>query len=334
MKKSLCPFKLVCGTATIGMAALYGDIQCGDIQSAEQLIATAEPTIYVETSLGDIVDKIMILRIKQERIKDQEKLRNIGIELDLLCRAYQASVVPTRELDTLSMNLLEVDKNLWDLEDAVRLKEREKCFDQEFVHLVDSIVINNDERARIKRTINLLGWSRIIEEKSYEDTVETDILGWADLIEEKSYDQIIEIGTENTRQGQSCRPVSLFIALALGDLVDRITILLIKKDRITDPIKLSNIITEYQTLKETLDKVVAPSAQFDSLFHDLLEANSTMWDIQNKLRVKKQLDQFDEEFIEHGRLVYYTNDKRCAAKRQINLFFGSQLIEEKDYTKY
>ena len=301
--------RLLCGlTVTIVMTTIYGDNQ-----PTSRSPTTEDPTIYVETSLADVVDKIMILQIKLERIKDPEKLRNIHVELDWLLRTYQEYVEVSNDLDELSMRLLEVDQNLWDLEDAVRLKEHEKCFDHEFVTIVNSILINNDERARIKRTINLLGSSRIIEEKSY---------AYIRVSEQPKRTQIVQ------------QPVSLIVPLPLGDLVDRITILLIKKDRITDTTKHAHILAEYQILNETLSKAVAPSEQFDSLLNNLLEANNTMWAIQDRLRIKKQAGEFDEEFIKLGRLVYYTNDTRCTIKRQINKLFGSQLIEEKDYTKY
>ena len=274
----------------------------------------SESTICVETSLADVIDKIVILRIKQERIKDLEKLQNINKELELLCRTYQSCVHSSKELDELSVRLREVDKNLWDLEDAVRVKERKQSFDQEFVTTVDSILTNNDERACIKHSINLLSGSRIIEEKSYS--------------------HIKEVGIGHTRQKEFLEPVSLAIPIPLGDLADRITILLIKKELISDPVKHSNIMTEYEILEKTLHMAITPSAEFDPLLHDLLEANRTMWDIQDKLRTKKQGCQLDDEFIQLGRQVYYTNDRRCAIKRQINNLLGSQLVEEKDYARY
>lgn len=281
-------------------------------QSAPLVTQTTE--IYAEASLGDVVDKILVLKIKQERIQDPAKLANINKELQLLTEAYQASTKPSEKLDELSIRLLQVNKNLWELEDSARLKEHEKCFDQEFVAIVDSILNNNDERACIKRTINLLGNSRIIEEKSYTDIIATDI--------------------DNCSESELAQPVAIMIKLPLGDLADRITILIIKKDRITDPAKHANIIAEYQILNETLKKSVDSSAEFDSLLQDLMQANSSMWDIQNQLRAKKQANQFDNEFINLGRSAYYTNDKRCAIKRQINNLYGSQLVEEKCYTNY
>ncbi len=277
------------------------------------LLAQDQPIIYIKTSIADVIDKIVILRIKQERINDPEKLHNITIELERLSTAFETIVEPSQDLDELSCRLLEVNKNLWDLEDAVRLKERQKCFDHEFVTMVNAILTNNDERACIKRSLNLLSGSQIIEEKSYAHIKESRTIARKPSIDES---------------------INLIIPLSLGELVDRITILLIKKDRITEPEKLIHVIDEYEILYDTIEKALTSSREFDSLVNELRDANEAMWDIQDALRAKKLAGQFDEEFIALGRSVYYTNDKRCTIKRTINTMFGSELIEEKNYTAY
>jgi hypothetical protein len=304
------PCVLIISTGLITLSAITkSEMPFGNGQSISEKI------IYVETSLGDFIDKITILQIKRERIKDSVKLINITIELESLIKTYHAHVQASKTLDELMQQLLQVNKNLWDLEDAVRLKERNKQFDQEFIGMIDAILTNNDRRACLKRSINLLCRSRIIEEKSY------------------NHIKSVELKTCNMTDNV-IQSVSLAVATPLGDLVDRITILMIKKMRIDEPEKHTNIMVELGTLETILASVVRPSAEFDVLKNDLLKANEIMWDIQDKIRVKKQLGQFDDEFINLGRSVYYTNDKRCAIKRSINDLVCSQLIEEKCYTFY
>ena len=269
--------------------------------------------VYAATSLGDLIDKILVLKIKQERIKDPLKRANIQNELQLLQNIYHTNASQADKLKELETRLLQVNKNLWDLEDKTRLKEQQECFDQEFIDLVNSVLINNDERACIKRTINLLGSSHIIEEKSYSHIKESSL---------ETYNE--------TNKQQNL----LMVPLPLGDLVDRITILLIKKEKIQNKIKLANITTEYQILNATREKAIEPSPAFDQLFNNLYESNKQLWEIQDQLRAKKQAAQFDEQFIQLGRSVYHVNDTRCKIKKQINILCGSHLIEEKCYTHY
>jgi hypothetical protein len=268
--------------------------------------------VYAETSLGDLIDKILVLKIKQEKIQDSAKRINIDKELQLLQDILQKNVQPSQQLEKLSAQLLQVNKNLWTLEDAVRLKEQQQGFDHEFIAIVDSILTNNDERACIKRTINLLCRSHIIEEKSYVHIKEAQI-------------------DHNTT---STEPIILMVPLPLGDLVDRITILLIKKEHITDHTKLAHILSEYDALNNTLTAIIGSSAEFSLLAQDLLQANKTNWDNFERIRLKKQLKEFDTEFINLARSIYRFNDRRCDTKKQINIYCGSSLIEEKCYTTY
>jgi Asp-tRNA(Asn)/Glu-tRNA(Gln) amidotransferase C subunit len=268
--------------------------------------------VYAETSLGDLIDKISVLQIKQANINDPLKRTNIDKELQLLQDILQAFIKPFQQLKELSAQLLQVNKNLWTLEDALRLKEQQQCFDNEFITIVDSILTNNDERAYIKRTINVLCGSHIIEEKSYAYVKEVYI-------------------------GQNCAPTepcTIISPLSLGDLVDRITILLIKKEFIKDPAQLSHIIEEYEILIKTLKEAIETTTAFNSLLQDLLQVNRTNWYNFDRIREKKQLKEFDEEFIKLARSVYHVNDHRCNLKKQINILYGSSLVEEKCYTKY
>lgn len=122
--------------------------------------------------------------------------------------------------------------------------------------------------------------------------------------------------------------------IAVGELVDKITILQIKSENITDPEKLKNIHTELATLQETLDQNVEKSPEIEKLTEELLAINRQLWDIEDDIRDKERAKEFDQEFIEIARSVYYTNDERCAVKRKINNLTGSRLQEEKSYSDY
>lgn len=121
--------------------------------------------ILVPVSVGELFDKITILQIKNEKIKDSKKLSNIKNELDLLTNVAKSVEcdlkVHVEELKAI--NLL-----LWDIEEKKRQKEKIKCFDDEFISLARAVYINNDKRAHIKKEINIKSNSLLIEEKSYE----------------------------------------------------------------------------------------------------------------------------------------------------------------------
>ena len=124
-------------------------------------------TILVEIAAGELIDKMTILEIKMDRIKDEGKLRNIGAELETL-RAARAQAVPeSKELDRLSGELKKVNEDLWRIEDEIREHERAKDFGPTFVELARAVYLTNDRRADLKRKINELVGSRLVEEKSY-----------------------------------------------------------------------------------------------------------------------------------------------------------------------
>ncbi len=110
-----------------------------------------------------------ILRIKKQRISDPEKAANVLREHDLLQHRFDESIVRTSELDALVVRLDEVNQAPWDIEDAIREKERAKTFDDEFISIARSVYVQNDRRAAIKREINVLLDSSVVEEKSYAD---------------------------------------------------------------------------------------------------------------------------------------------------------------------
>ena len=131
--------------------------------------SASQNIVAVEVAIGEMVDKITILQIKTERITDEHKLRNVHAELETLMNTYHTSIPQSPELDTLMHNLHEVNEKLWDIEDAIREKERKQAFDQEFIEIARSVYFTNDKRCAIKRAINELLGSRLIEEKSYTD---------------------------------------------------------------------------------------------------------------------------------------------------------------------
>jgi len=118
----------------------------------------------VPVSWGELIDKITILEIKTERLSDPAALDNVRRELALLLDALPP---PTDALDRLRRDLAQVNRRLWDIEDAIRAKEASRSFDAEFIALARSVYRTNDERSRIKRDINHLLQSPLIEEKHY-----------------------------------------------------------------------------------------------------------------------------------------------------------------------
>lgn len=117
-------------------------------------------------SAGELLDKITILRIKQERITLPEKWANITAELEIL-EACAAPLLSNTRLYKLIDELHSINETLWDIEDDIRDCERQKDFGEVFVRLARNVYVTNDERARVKREINVMCGSRLIEEKSY-----------------------------------------------------------------------------------------------------------------------------------------------------------------------
>lgn len=130
---------------------------------------SVSPLILVPVSPGELIDKITILRIKQDRIHDIAKRRNVDRELELLLEVLGQHVVDSAELDRLTGELAAVNARLWQVEDELRICERDQDFGPRFVKLARSVYFNNDERARLKRDINQLLDSELTEEKSYAD---------------------------------------------------------------------------------------------------------------------------------------------------------------------
>jgi hypothetical protein len=121
----------------------------------------------VPISPGELLDKITILRIKCDRISDVAKLANVRRELSRLEQSWTSSVPATTDLVAEEKDLAQVNAALWDIEDKIRDHESEQRFDAGFIELARSVYLRNDERAAIKRRINLKLASELVEEKSY-----------------------------------------------------------------------------------------------------------------------------------------------------------------------
>lgn len=130
---------------------------------------TLKSTITVETAPGELIDKITILEIKAARIHDDEKVRNVQVELQTLAEARDRAITATPELQMLTSQLKAANEQLWEIEDDIRDCERSKDFGDKFVDLARSVYRSNDRRAALKREINVLLGSHLIEEKSYSD---------------------------------------------------------------------------------------------------------------------------------------------------------------------
>ena len=120
----------------------------------------------IEVSNGEIVDKLTIIEIKLANISDEQKQINLKSEYDVLNQAV--TLIISKE-HPLYIELLEINKKLWDIEDRIRELEKSRKFDEEFIRMARSVYFTNDQRSDIKRKINLLTNSSLFEEKSYED---------------------------------------------------------------------------------------------------------------------------------------------------------------------
>ena len=122
----------------------------------------------IEVSIGEIIDKLTILEIKKTNISDSNKLLNINKEFDYLVDIVENQLCLSRR-DIFYIDLLDINKKLWDIEDKIRNKERLKSFDEEFIELSRSVYFTNDERSKIKKKINDITGSNFSEEKSYKE---------------------------------------------------------------------------------------------------------------------------------------------------------------------
>ena len=122
----------------------------------------------------------------------------------------------------------------------------------------------------------------------------------------------------------------MYIEVSTGEVADKISILVIKNEKITDETKLANVQKELSFLIENFPAEIL----IDKLYKDLCGTNLLLWHIEDSIREKERLGEFDEDFIRMAREVYITNDKRAALKKEINIKYGSDIVEEKSYNPY
>lgn len=128
--------------------------------------------------------------------------------------------------------------------------------------------------------------------------------------------------------------ITLSAPIAPGELIDKITILEIKSERIEDPAKLANVETELKTLSATRDRHIGASDEMTALTASLKSINEELWVIEDDIRDCERNGDFGDTFIRLARAVYRTNDRRADVKKQINILLGSSLVEEKSYAAY
>ena len=121
--------------------------------------------------------------------------------------------------------------------------------------------------------------------------------------------------------------------ISLGELIDKISILVIKEKKITDEKKNNLICEELTLLKKTLNEA-ANNNSINNYLNKLIDVNSTLWKIEDEIRDCEKNKKFNQKFIELARSVYITNDRRAEIKLEINNKFGSKIVEVKSYTKY
>ena len=124
------------------------------------------------------------------------------------------------------------------------------------------------------------------------------------------------------------------VPVSPGEVLDKITILEIKSERMSDPEKVANVRAELALLQETWDGNIRDSDVIQGLHAKLKEINEALWEIEDDIRDKERAKEFDARFIELARAVYVTNDRRSEVKKELNLHLGSEIIEEKSYQDY
>ena len=124
------------------------------------------------------------------------------------------------------------------------------------------------------------------------------------------------------------------VPVSPGEVLDKITILEIKSERMEDPAKVANVRIELKLLQDTWADAITDDEVIRDLHAQLKEINEALWEIEDDIRDKERVKEFDERFIELARAVYFTNDRRSEVKKKLNLHLGSQIVEEKSYQDY
>jgi len=126
----------------------------------------------------------------------------------------------------------------------------------------------------------------------------------------------------------------ILIPISPGELLDKITILQIKAERIADPVKVANVKTELDMLSKVWDESVESDDVIRALSAELKSINARLWEIEDDIRDEERNRRFGARFVELARAVYVTNDERADAKKKVNLHLNSTIVEEKSYQDY
>jgi uncharacterized protein YukE len=126
----------------------------------------------------------------------------------------------------------------------------------------------------------------------------------------------------------------ILVPVSPGELLDKITILEIKSERMTDEDKLANVRRELSLLNSTWNERICADDTILRIHSEMKRINEALWEIEDDIRDKEKAREFDGRFVELARSVYVTNDKRAAAKKELNLYLGSDIVEEKSYQDY
>ena len=124
------------------------------------------------------------------------------------------------------------------------------------------------------------------------------------------------------------------VPVSPGEVLDKITILEIKSERISDPDKVSNVRRELELLGSVWRQSVEQDDTVNRIHTELKTINEALWEIEDDIRDKEKAREFDQRFIDLARSVYVTNDQRANAKKELNLYLGSEIVEEKSYQDY
>jgi hypothetical protein len=125
----------------------------------------------------------------------------------------------------------------------------------------------------------------------------------------------------------------IYVPVSVGELIDKLSILHVKKIKISNEEKLTLVNKEFELLYN-LSSVHLDSTEIESLYHQLCDINEKLWDVEDKLRVLETEKRFEGEFVDLARKVYFTNDERFRLKNEINLITDSEIREVKEYVKY
>jgi hypothetical protein len=125
----------------------------------------------------------------------------------------------------------------------------------------------------------------------------------------------------------------IYVPVSVGELIDKLSILQVKKIKISNEEKLTLVNKEFELLYN-LSSVHLDSSEIESLYHQLCDINEKLWDVEDKLRVLETEKRFEGEFVDLARKVYFTNDERFRLKNEINLITDSEIREVKEYVKY